>query len=77
MDPVTYIHIVKATAIAFSVYYHDIPLDIKGLSNNNNNDASLIRSYIDFFQYKQLVKESCLNIHFCLLRMLLNVKTIL
>ena len=73
MDPVTYIHVVKATAIAFSVYYHDIPLDIKGLPNNNN-DASLIRSYIDFFQYKQLVKKPCLNIHFCLLGMFLNVK---
>ena len=64
MDPVTYIHIVKATAIAFSVYYHDIPLDIKGLSNNNN-DASLIRSYIDFFQYKQLAKKPCSNILKC------------
>ena len=48
MDPVTYIHVVKASVIAFSVYYHDIPLDIKGSSsNNNNNDASLIGAYIN------------------------------
>ena len=74
MDPVTFIHVVKATAIAFSVYYHDIPLDIKGPSNNNNNDASMIGSYIDALQYNNLAEKPCLNFRICLLGMWLNVK---
>ena len=72
MDPVTFFHTVKATAIVFSVYYHDIPADIKA-SSNYNNDSSLIGSYIDFIQYKQLEKP-CLNFYFCLVGMFLNVK---
>ena len=74
MDPVTYIHIVKATAIAFSVYYHDIPLDIKSSSNNNNNDSLLIGGYIDSIQYQKLVERPRLNFYFCLRGMFLNVK---
>ena len=73
MDPVTYIHIVKATAIAFSVYYHDIPPDIKS-SSNNNYDSPLIGGYIDSIQYKNLVERPCLNFHFCSLGLVLNVK---
>ena len=67
-----YIHTVKATVIAFSVYHHDVLLHSKGSSNNN--DATLIRSYIDSLQYRGLIKKPCLNLQLCLLGLFLNVK---
>ena len=67
-----YIHTIKATAIAFSVYHHDVLLHSKGSSNNI--DAALIRSYIHSLQYRELARKYCLNLHFCLLGLFLNVK---
>ena len=67
-----YIHTVKATAIAFSVYHHDVLLHSKGSSNSN--DAILIRSYIHSLQYRELARKSCANVHLCLLGLFLNIK---
>ena len=67
-----YIHTVKATAIAFSVYHHDVLLHSKPPSNNY--DAILIGRYINYLQNRRLVTKPCLNLHFCLLGIFLNIK---
>ena len=69
-----YIHVVEATAIAFSVYYHDILWNISRPSDNVNNDATLIRSYINVLLHRKLVTKSEFNFQMYLLSIFLNAK---
>ena len=65
-----YIHAVMTTALAFSIYDHDMPQHIK----TSNNDAPLISSYTDFIQHRALAANTCLNIHVCLRGLFLDAK---
>ena len=69
-----YIHVVEATAIPFSVYYYDILWDINRPSNNVNDDAALIRSYINVLLHRKLDKKCDFSLQICLLGMFLNAK---